>query len=126
MPESINFSTLAKRALAEGLTTAELGRQIGLSQPAVSRLATGKTKSVAADVAIRLINVVGGSVGNDTTDDTTAIQNALSAGAGKTVYVPPGTYKITDYLTVSANTLVTGPGTIHQTSTRSRRERRNA
>jgi transcriptional regulator with XRE-family HTH domain len=58
MPESINFSTLAKRALAEGLTTAELGRQIGLSQPAVSRLATGKTKSVAADVAIRLINVV--------------------------------------------------------------------
>lgn len=62
MPESINFSTLAKRALAEGLTTAELGRQIGLSQPAVSRLATGKTKSVAADVAIRLINVVGGSV----------------------------------------------------------------
>ena len=77
----------------------------------------------AATVAARLDNqtVVNvkdyGAAGNDTTDDTTAIQNALSAGAGKTVYVPPGTYKITDYLTVSANTLVTGPGTIHQTGT---------
>ena len=77
----------------------------------------------AATVVARLDNqtVVNvkdyGAAGNDTTDDTTAIQNALSAGAGKTVYVPPGTYKITDYLTVSAGTLVTGPGTIHQTGT---------
>lgn len=62
MPECINFSTLAKRALAAGLTTAELGRQIGLSQPGVSRLATGKTKSVSAEVGLRLIAVVGGSV----------------------------------------------------------------
>lgn len=62
MPQSINFSHLAQRALADGRTTSELGRQIGLSQPAVSRLATGKTKSVAADVAIRLIALVGGSV----------------------------------------------------------------
>ena len=77
----------------------------------------------AATVVARLDNqtVVNvkdyGAAGNDSTDDTTAIQNALSAGAGKTVYVPPGTYKITDYLTVSANTVVTGPGTIHQTGT---------
>lgn len=62
MPQSINFSNLAKRALADGLTTSELGRQIGLSQPGVSRLATGKTKSVSADVAMRLIVLVGGSV----------------------------------------------------------------
>jgi plasmid maintenance system antidote protein VapI len=62
MPESIDFTGLAKRALDAGLTTAELGRQIGLSQPGVSRLANGKTKSVSADVALRLIRVVGGSV----------------------------------------------------------------
>ena len=62
MPESIDFPSLARRALGAGLTTAQLGRQIGLSQPGVSRLATGKTKNVSADVAMRLIAVVGGSV----------------------------------------------------------------
>lgn len=58
-----------------------------------------------------------GAVGDDTTDCTTYIQSALTAGAGKTVYIPPGTYKITDVVTISAGTTVTGVGTIHQTGT---------
>ena len=62
MLQGIDFTSLARRALGAGMTTAELGRQIGLSQPSVSRLATGKTKSVSADVGMRLIALVGGSV----------------------------------------------------------------
>jgi pectate lyase-like protein/parallel beta helix pectate lyase-like protein len=40
-----------------------------------------------------------GAVGNDTADDTNAFQNAINAaGAGGTVYVPPGKYLITNSL----------------------------
>ena len=45
-----------------------------------------------------------GAVGNGIANDTTAIQNALNAGASGCVYFPQGTYKITAGLTVSANT----------------------
>ena len=45
-----------------------------------------------------------GAVGDGSTDDTTALQNALNAGASGCVYFPQGTYKITAGLTVSANT----------------------
>lgn len=80
MPESINFAALAKRALGAGLTTAELGRQIGLSQPGVSRLATGKTKSVSADVAVKLIQVVGGSVHVPDAERSAPVAGAAHAG----------------------------------------------
>lgn len=44
-----------------------------------------------------------GATANDTTDDTSAIQNALNAAtAGKVVVVPPGTFIQTDILTVPA------------------------
>lgn len=36
-----------------------------------------------------------GAVGDGVTDDTTAIQNALSSNVAAAVYFPPGTYKIT-------------------------------
>lgn len=48
-----------------------------------------------------------GAKGNGTTDDTTAVQAALTSvvnsGKGGTVYFPPGTYKITSGLTVNAS-----------------------
>ncbi len=47
-----------------------------------------------------------GAVGNGTTDDTTSFQNALNAG--KHIYVPPGTYKITGNLTFSSNSGLIG------------------
>ena len=43
-------------------------------------------------------------------DSTTAINAALTAGAGGAVFIPAGTYKTTAALTVSANTLVYGAG----------------
>ena len=46
------------------------------------------------------------ATGNGTTDDTVALQAALTAGTGKTVYIPAGTYKLTASLSVPANTYV--------------------
>jgi hypothetical protein len=54
------------------------------------------------------------AVGNGTADDTTALQNAFNdasnAGAGGTVYLPPGVYKVTSTITVKTNTTVIGDG----------------
>lgn len=53
-----------------------------------------------------------GAVGNFTTDDTAAIQAALTAAAtdGGTVYFPPGGYKVSATLTVPALTTLRGAG----------------
>jgi hypothetical protein len=47
-----------------------------------------------------------GVVGDGTTDDTTAMQAALTAATGKTLLIPPSTYKITAQLNVPANTFI--------------------
>lgn len=67
-----------------------------------------------------------GAVGNDTADDTTAINNAIaaaSAAGGGVVYFPAGTYKITGALTALTGIIYQGDGMnssiIHQTSTSS-------
>jgi hypothetical protein len=60
-----------------------------------------------------------GAVGNDTADDTAAIQNCITAaqGVGAVVWIPSGTYRITSAITVPAVS-VQGAGmwytTIHQ------------
>ena len=51
-----------------------------------------------------------GATGDGTTDDTVAIQAALTAGAGKSVYFPAGTYITSAGLNVSGNTYVYGDG----------------
>lgn len=54
-----------------------------------------------------------GATGDGSTDDTTAIQAALtacSANGGGTVYAPPGTYIIADSVTVESNTTLLGAG----------------
>lgn len=51
-----------------------------------------------------------GATGNGTTDDTTAIQNAINAAAGNTLYIPAGTYKITTTLTVNTEMIILGGG----------------
>lgn len=51
-----------------------------------------------------------GAVGDDTTDDTTAIQAAITAAepTGGTIYLPPGSYKITAELVVNNGTTPSG------------------
>jgi hypothetical protein len=48
-----------------------------------------------------------GAVGNGTADDTVAIQTALNSGA-KTVFLPPGSYKITNTLVVPSQVALIG------------------
>jgi hypothetical protein len=57
-----------------------------------------------------------GAVGDNIADDTSVIQAALNATGGKTLAVPTGyTFKITAPVTVNtANTVITGGGTIRQ------------
>jgi parallel beta-helix repeat protein len=49
-----------------------------------------------------------GAIGDGVTDDTVALQAALTAAAGKTLYIPQGTYKTSATLNVSAGTFVKG------------------
>lgn len=51
-----------------------------------------------------------GARGDGVTNDTAAIQAALTAGAGGRVYLPPGTYLTTDALSIPANTWLYGAG----------------
>ena len=50
-----------------------------------------------------------GARGDGTTDDTSAFQAAITASAG-TVYVPSGTYKITDTLVMKTGMTIEGAG----------------
>jgi hypothetical protein len=64
-----------------------------------------------------------GAIGNDSTDDTAAIQAAINAlpSAGGTVYFPPGTYRITAAITLRNALVLEGAGgsatVIHQVNT---------
>ena len=51
-----------------------------------------------------------GAVGNGTANDTTALQNAVTAGAGaqKPVFIPPGSYRFTTPLSIPSNTMLIG------------------
>ena len=51
-----------------------------------------------------------GAVGNGTTDDTAAIQAAITANYGGEIYFPAGTYKITSGLTITSGIKLSGSG----------------
>lgn len=78
------------------------------------------TGAVARTVDAKLKDTVSvkdfGAVGDGVTDDTAAIQAAITAGAGKTVILTSGTYKTTGVLTMSAaNTNLVGVGKVNTT-----------
>jgi hypothetical protein len=49
-------------------------------------------------------------VGDGIADDTAAVQAAVTAGTGKSVLFPPGTYKISSPIIISSHTTVVGAG----------------
>lgn len=78
-------------------------------------------QDVIFDIAISVDDY--GAVGDDATDNATAIQNAINAAVSagvRAVYVPPGTYRISTALTASSGITIFGRGetsVIKQTST---------
>ena len=73
------------------------------------------TNAVATNVQAKLRQYVSvkdfGAVGDGVADDTTAIQNALNAlSSGGSIYVPSGTYKITNLLSFYSSQLFIGNG----------------
>jgi len=67
-------------------------------------IATGST--TARSMANRFADLVNikdhGAIGNGTTDDRAALAAADTAAAGKTLFIPSGTYRIASNITVSA------------------------
>ncbi len=70
-----------------------------------------------ANTAINIRNSPYNAVGDGVTDDTAAIQAAITAanggtlaGQGNVVYVPPGTYLISQWITVPAGVTLRGAG----------------
>lgn len=68
-----------------------------------------RNKDISGQNYINVKSSVYGAVGNGIADDTTAIQAALTAAKpGNVVYFPPGTYKITAVLTLTAGVTLQG------------------
>jgi hypothetical protein len=84
-----------------------LGGDVG----ATVATATGST--AARTLANRFSDVINvkdfGAVGDGVANDTAAIQAALSAGSGSTVYIPPGIYLVSS-LTMPTKTTICGVG----------------
>lgn len=51
-----------------------------------------------------------GAKGDGASDDTSAIRTALAAARGKTLFFPPGVFRLTDTITIPRNTFVRGSG----------------
>ena len=96
---------------------------MALTKTQFNRTETGATIKVTNDKLKEFISVNDfGAVGDYSNDDTTAIQNALNAAgtAEKNVYVPAGTYKITETLYIPAGVRVIGEGKYDHYDTSSR------
>jgi hypothetical protein len=102
----------ANRSFAVAYGTTSTTATVG-NDARFSFLATG-TGATSRTLQNKLRDVVSvkdfGATGDGSTDDTVAIQAALTAGAGKSVYFPAGTYITSAGLNVSANTYVYGDG----------------
>lgn len=77
---------------------------------ALGKLALLPTSIPSAAVASTSYSITAfGAVGNDSTDNTVAIQAALDAGAGLDVIIPPGTFRH-GRLFIPSNTRIIGTG----------------
>lgn len=95
------------------IVNADVNASAGIAATKLSFTQSG-TGAVARTVDSRLKDAVSvkdfGAIGNNTADDTAAIQAAVTAvaAAGGTVFFPAGTYKITDTITVDTGVYTTG------------------
>ena len=89
-----------------------------VSQSSVTTADAGYTYSgtgaVARTIQSRLEDTVSvkdfGAVGDGVTDDTAAIQSAVTAAAGGRLYIPAGNYRVTSTVNVTHPTYIEGDG----------------
>lgn len=119
-PTSLNNYTGSETLANAGHSSAHnaLEAKVGITSSAVTTSHEYKIARLTDD----MFNVKAyGAVGDNSTDDTTAIQNALTAAnsaGGGVVYFPKATYKITTALTLYSSVTLQGAGmevsVIHQ------------
>lgn len=102
-----NTVTLTQGANAGDHIVLDIGTTVaGNFQAANVAFKQDGTGAVSTNVAAKLAEIVSvkdfGAVGDGITDDTTAIQNAISSSYGKTLLFPKGTYVCSD-LSVTQN-----------------------
>lgn len=59
---SYDYGAWVRLLIGRGHTTKDIGQRIGLTQPSVSRIACGRTRSIGADAAFRLLELAGGQI----------------------------------------------------------------
>jgi hypothetical protein len=90
---------LAVGTLRDDLASTASGKGAALMGFSHANTYAQGTAGLALQAFINVKNAPFNAVGDGTTDDTAAIQAALNAAAGRNVYVPAGTYRITSTLT---------------------------
>lgn len=89
----------------------DLAASSGSSTVGFLQSGTGAVARTAQTKMRELISVKDfGAVGNNSTDDTVAIQNALVAATGGECYFPEGSYRVTGQLTMPGRTQIVGDG----------------
>ena len=96
---------ISVKAALDAITNNSTGSSlIGFQSALAGSVATTAEDKLAESVSVKDF----GAVGDGTTDDTVAIQTALTASQG--VYFPKGTYKITAQLTTQSGQFIHGDG----------------
>ena len=76
-----------------------------VSRPAVSPSTTGSSRPAGQ---LRLKDF--GAVGDGRTDDTAAVQRAFDAAEGRSLFIDPGVYRLSDVILIPSNTTIEGTG----------------
>lgn len=101
------YGTINTSAYATGNTTVTVTWESGSLSNEVITVAIIPGPSGAP---VNVTDAAYGAVGSGAVDDGPAIQLAATAAAGNILFFPPGTYKISTAVTLSAGTIVQGCG----------------
>ena len=104
-------AAIAQSKLNLAITNNEVDTSAAIDATKLSFTPSG-TGAAARSIDSKLEDVVSvkdfGAIGNGTTDDTTAITNAINASYGKILFFPKGTYLVTSTITIINGIILQG------------------